>query len=480
MTAHRSHPPMRPEPPPRPTRHSASRYAALLRPIAAATLVGSLLVVTSTVAHTQTDEPETDDTPTEQTETDDTPTEDTETDDTPTETEQTETDEPETEQTGTDETETDDAQTEDTETDDTPTEDTETDDTPTEDTGTDDTPTDETGEQVTDDVRDEVRGRGWGPYGCPQRPPSLYHPEESSWSDWCLDPDYWIVEVTCGPEHSHAGRTFRFSAEPERGAQPSLADICGAVECPPVTSGAAADGGAAPDGTRLAGSLVTTGPGGETFLTTGVDGALVTTGPGGDTFVTTGTEGAEVTIGPEGAATGGGATPAGEPPITAVAGEPCGAPWPEGSWFRYAATDPITGDAESVLRLSGAWRGARHRSTAVTPALVIRCAAGVVSVVVRVGGVFAPDGRGVAVQYRAGEVLRAETWQDVPSPEARLAGVSPPRWLVDDLLAVLRQNPGAELLVRVFALDGAPMGTAAFDLAGIESLTEPTPGLCGL
>ena len=143
-------------------------------------------------------------------------------------------------------------------------------------------------------------------------------------------------------------------------------------------------------------------------------------------------------------------------------------------------TDPITGHAESVLRLSGAWHGARHRSTAVTPALVIRCAAGTPRVVVQTGGVFAPDGQGVAVQYRAGEVLRAETWQDVPSPQARLAGVSPPRWLVDDLLTFLRQNPAAELLVRVFAHDGAPLGTAAFDLAGIESLTEPTLGLCGL
>ena len=416
MTARRSHPPMRLEPPQRPARHGASRYAALLRLIVAAALVGSLLVVTSTVARAQTEEPGTDDTPTEET-------------------------------------------------------------------GTDVTPTEETGEQVTDGAPDDVGGRGWGPYGCPERPPSLYHAEEPSWSDWCLDPDYWIVEVTCGPEHSHAGRTVRFSAEPERGAQPSLADICGAVECPPITAGAAAGGGAAPDGTRLAGTLVTTGPGGETFLTTGVDGALVTTGPGGDTFVTTGTEGAEVTIGPEGAAPAGAATPAGEPPATAaiaaVAGEPCGAPWPEGAWFRYAATDPITGDAESVLHLGGAWRGARHRTTAVTPALVIRCAAGAVSVVVQVGGVFAPDGRGVAVQYRAGEVLRAETWQDIPSPQARLAGVSPPRWLVDDLLAALRQNPGAELLVRVFTHGGAPLGTAAFDLAGIESLTEPTPGLCG-
>ena len=189
MTAHRSHPPMRLGPPPRPRRHSAFRYAALRRPIAAAALVGSLLVVTSTVAHTQTEETETDDTPTEQ-----------------------------------------------------------------------------TGEQITDDAQDEVGGRGWGPYGCPERPPSLYHAEEPSWSDWCLDPDYWIVEVTCGPEHSHAGRTVRFSAEPERGAQPSLADICGAVECPPITAGAAAGGGAAPDGTRLAGTLVTTGPDGETFL----------------------------------------------------------------------------------------------------------------------------------------------------------------------------------------------------------------------
>ena len=407
MTAHRSHPPMRIEPPQRRTRHGASRYAALLRPIAAAALVGSLLVVTSTVAHAQTEE-----------------------------------------------------------------------------TGTDDTQTEETGEQITDDARDEVGGRGWGPYGCPERPSSLYHAEEPSWSDWCLDPDYWIVEVTCGPEHSHAGRTVRFSAEPERGAQPSLADICGAVECPPVTSGATAGGGAATDGTPLAGTLVTTGPGGETFVTTDVDGTLVTTGPGGETFVTTGTEGAEVTISPEGAANAGEATPADEPrtapAITAVTGEPCGAPWPEGAWYRYTVTDPITGDAESALHLSGAWRGARHRTTAVTPTLVIRCAAGVRSVVVQVGGVFAPDGRGVAVEYRAGEVLRAETWQDVPSPQARLAGVSPPRWLVDDLLTVLRQNPGAEFFVRVFAHDGPPLGTAAFDLAGIKAVTEPTPGLCGL
>ena len=63
MTARRSHPPMMLEPPQRRTRHSAARCAALLRPIAAAALTGSLLVVTFSVAHAQSDETETDDTP---------------------------------------------------------------------------------------------------------------------------------------------------------------------------------------------------------------------------------------------------------------------------------------------------------------------------------------------------------------------------------------------------------------------------------
>ena len=77
-----------------------------------------------------------------------------------------------------------------------------------------------------------------GHYGCPQRPPSRYHDDVPSWSDWCLDPDHWIVEVTCGPTYANAGLTVRFDTEPPAVLQLLMYDLCGNSdligECPPV------------------------------------------------------------------------------------------------------------------------------------------------------------------------------------------------------------------------------------------------------
>ena len=82
-----------------------------------------------------------------------------------------------------------------------------------------------------------------GHHGCPHRPLSRYHDAVPSWSDWCLDRDYWIVEVTCRPPHAEAGRKVRFNADPAVVPELLLYDVCGNAdpisECPPSDAGSA-------------------------------------------------------------------------------------------------------------------------------------------------------------------------------------------------------------------------------------------------
>lgn len=159
---------------------------------------------------------------------------------------------------------------------------------------------------------------------------------------------------------------------------------------------------------------------------------------------------------------------------------PCDESWPAGSWYESVHVDPIHGSSNAVGRLSGAWLGSRDHRTANTPTFAMSCEASALSVTVRTGGgVFAGYGRGVPVEYRIGRTIVSQEWQEIAATESRRAGVLVPAWLVADFVTLLAENEQGEFVIRVFGYDGTPVGTAAFDLAGIGSITEPVLRTCG-
>ncbi len=331
-----------------------------------------------------------------------------------------------------------------------------------------------------------------GHYGCPQRPPSRYHDGVPSWSDWCLDPDYWIVEVTCEPVYANAGSTVRFDADPSVVPDLVMYDLCGNLdplsECPPPSPAAPQPRAPA---NRLEQSTVPRTEFGEDieealspdeFVETGADAPGVTgAGDEPDGTIESALEPDDVFeagIAPASTAGDSGATD--EPGDTAAAADgPCGPVWPPGTWYQYERQDPITGEIMAGGRATGSWFGTRHHEAADAPAFVAQCAAGRLDIVVRTGGaVFAAYGQGVLVDYRAGDTVRSEEWNELDSPDSRRAGVAIPRWFIVDFVDLLAANPAGDLFFRVFGHDGAEVGTASFDLAAIDMMLAPIREIC--
>ena len=340
-----------------------------------------------------------------------------------------------------------------------------------------------------------------GHYGCPQRPPSLYHDDVPSWSDWCLDADYWIVEVTCGSEFTNAGQTVRFDAERALEAQLVMYDLCGNLDligaCPPPgagpfdtsvdgrrdpsvpgleideSRGAASDFGAAVDQALDPSGLVETALElagiGEVAagLDESVDAALAPDAISEDT-AGSGAAVDEVTA------------PAGGTEPTGAGEQPCGPVWPPGTWYQFTRRDPITGVITAGGRVTGSWLGPRHHTAADVPAFVVNCTTtGQFGVVVHTGGVVvATYGHGIPVEYRIGDTVRFEEWNELDAPDSPRAGVALPQWFMDEFVELLRAHPDGEFPIRVFGHDGAVVGLATFDLAAIELVLAPVRGTC--
>ena len=341
-----------------------------------------------------------------------------------------------------------------------------------------------------------------GHYGCPQRPPSIYHDDVPSWSDWCLDPDYWIVEVTCGSEFTNARQTVRFDAEHALAAQLVMYDLCGNLDligaCPPVpgagpfdtsgdgrrdpsvpgpeideSRGAASDFGAAvdqaPDPSGLAETALELAGIGEVAagLDESVDAALAPDAISEDTAGS-------------GAAVDEATAPAGRTEPTGAGEQTCGPVWPPGTWYQFTRRDPITGVITAGGRVTGSWLGPRHHTAADVPAFIVNCTTtGQFGVVVHTGGVVvATYGHGIPVEYRVGDTVRIEEWNELDAPESPRAGVALPRWFMDEFVELLRAHPDGEFPIRVFGHDGAVVGLATFDLAAIEMVLAPVRGTC--
>ena len=301
-----------------------------------------------------------------------------------------------------------------------------------------------------------------GHYGCQQRPPSLYHDDVPSWSDWCLDPDYWIVEVTCGSEFTNARQTVRFDAEHALAAQLVMYDLCGNLDligaCPPVP-------GAGPFDTSGDGRRDPSAPGPE--IDESVDAALA------PDAISEGTAGS-------GAVVDEATAPAGRTEPTGAGEQPCGPVWPPDTWYQFTRRDPITGVITAGGRVTGSWLGPRHHTAADVPAFIVNCTtAGQFGVVVHTGGVVvATYGHGIPVEYRVGDTVRIEEWNELDAPESPRAGVALPRWFMDEFVELLRVHPDGEFPIRVFGHDGAVVGLATFDLAAIEMVLAPVRGTC--
>ncbi len=446
--------------------------------------LGSVLFVAATDSGAQAQDTPTEDAPTEDGPTEDAPTDEAPPEDTPTE------DVPP------QDTPTEDASTGETPPEDTPTEDASTGETPPEDTPTEETSTDDT------PAPDESHSVTSGHYGCPERPPSRYHADVPSWDDWCLDAEYWIVEVTCSSTHANAGQTVRFDTEPPVIPQLVMYDLCGYAdlisECPPTEPAAGLSDTSARGGDEI------TDPAVELDETSGAafelgDTAEAALGPDEISELTLDLD--EITdvasdldeipdvasdldeipdlaLGPD--ETTDAPADLGEMTDAVVApDEPCGPPWPPGTWYQYSRQDPITGAVTAGGRAAGAWLGVRHHAAVETPSLLVHCAAGKLSVVVHTGGVVvATYGRGIPVDYRIGETIRFEEWNEVETGHSRRAGVSLPPWFTSTFMELLGDNSEGDFLIRVFGHDGAEVGTAQFDLAAIEKMVVPILEIC--
>ena len=473
---------------------------ALLGALAAAALFGAVLIVAGVDSGAQAQDTPTEDAPAEDAPTEDAPGEDSPTDD------------------GSADAPIEDVPAEDSPAEDTPLEgdtieDGPADDGSAEDPSTEDVPAGEApteadgavaGEPATDDlsVPREPHSVTSGHYGCPQRPPSRYHDDVPSWSDWCLDPHYWIVEVTCGPTYANAGLTVRFDAEPPTVLQLLSYDLCGhrdlIGECPPVVPVAgpspAAVGGrneagvpaVDPDqaGEEAAdfGDAIEQALSPDELLDTGVD-LFAGTGGADDLDDTTDAslepdEITDVAIAPP-VATASVAAADKETGVGAADDEPCGRAWPPGTWYQFTRQDPITGVITAGGQVTGSWLGARHHAAADAPSFVVRCAAGRLGVVVHTGGVVvAAYGHGIPVEHRVGDTVRFEEWNELDTGKTPKAGVSLPPWFTGAFVALLGQNPEGEFLIRVFAHDGAEVGLAEFDLVLIDRMMAPIREIC--
>lgn len=317
---------------------------------------------------------------------------------------------------------------------------------------TDDTPQSETagGDGPVEDSpasNEPAPGTAGDPY-CP-RPPADDDDAGSAaaGNDWCIHSEEWIAEVTCGPAFAGEGRAVRYNAGPPTPAWLSTYDLCGYEERLDDCS---------PAGSMPASSEADEH--GENATETGSDPSAAT----GDD------------IAEEAVRTGARETSPTSPSA------PCGEAWPAGSWYESVSIDPIHGSSNAVGRLSGAWLGSRDHRVANTPTFAMSCEATALSVAVRTGGgVFAGYGRGVPVEYRIGLTIVSQEWQEITATESRRTGVLVPAWLVADFVTLLAENSRGEFLIRVFGHDGTPVGTAAFDLAGIGSITESILRTCG-
>ncbi len=259
---------------------------------------------------------------------------------------------------------------------------------------------------------------------CPPRPFSPFIDADPYPGGWCREHLYWIVEVTCGPQHAGAGLTVRFNADPGVVGDLTLDDVCGGVDRVGVCRAAGREAPRTESETETA----------------------------------SGTEEA-----PDG---------------TAVA-DACAPLWPPGAWYQYSRRDPVTGSTTSGGSHTGSWLGSRHPAAAAVPSFELRCTGGRLEARVHTGGALAGSRvRGIPVDYRIGGSLRFQEWAPAGAAAGSSPAVSLPPLFAADFAGLLAANPSGEFLFRPYGPDGAALGTAAFDLAAVGEMVRPLREHC--
>ncbi|MXZ30872.1 MAG: hypothetical protein F4Z22_08545 [Acidimicrobiia bacterium] len=334
---------------------------------------------------------------------------------------------------------------------------------------------------------------------CPQAAPIGYDPALADWHVTCIGPGVWVAEVTCGEAHVRAGRTVRFEASHEPAEQPSMYDLCGYLRCPPTTTDLPP---ASPDESGSPDEASSGSPAPEEITPPDSDETALSDETARPEETSDETPPAEAITWPE-ETPGTDEEPAGPEDFWWIPAEACGAPWPSGTWHRVSSQDPILESETLASQLSGTWLGITDRETQAVPDLSISCtveapsetpdetaepidetaptASRGLTLTIRTGGTIAAAyGRGVPVEYRVGDATRTQEWLEFAGGQSSDAGVSVPPWLVADFVDMIRLDPEADLVIRVFGYDGAPVGTASFTLSNFESAAAPILDRCGL
>ena len=160
----------------------------------------------------------------------------------------------------------------------------------------------------------------------------------------------------------------------------------------------------------------------------------------------------------------------------------CGQKYELGLWRIYDREDQVTGDSIKVAYLYGRWLGEPDWGSADRPEMGVQCRDGRLGIFVYTGGYVGGTGRNdyVPVVYSIGDTQGVEqNWRELISGSDSSAGA----WMADGyragFLRRMRANTTSDFTIRIFGYDGAAVGTAQFDLTGIELRVEPVLEACG-
>lgn len=157
----------------------------------------------------------------------------------------------------------------------------------------------------------------------------------------------------------------------------------------------------------------------------------------------------------------------------------CGRRYELGRWRTRDYTDTVTGDTTKLAWMSGNWVGDKDWLNADFPEFGIQCRDNRLGIWVYTGGHVGAIRDRVPVVYAIGDEAGIEQrwWELIRGTESS-AGA----WMADSyrgrFVQRLRDNPVADFTIRVFGYDGAAVGTATFNLTGIELQVEPVLEAC--
>ena len=163
-----------------------------------------------------------------------------------------------------------------------------------------------------------------------------------------------------------------------------------------------------------------------------------------------------------------------------AAGDQCGRQYERGKWRTQHYRDDVTGESISLALLNGEWVGTKDWLNADSPEFGVQCTDNTLGIFVYTGGYVGALRNRVPVVYSIGDEAGIEqNWHELIRGSESSAGAWMASGLRAGLVKRLRANTTADFTIRVYGYDGAPVGTAKFDLTGIELQVEDVLQACG-